>query len=82
VERQLSLHYPLTKEAGQRGSWERAAMEMEACYIVNTSRGRVVGQAALEAALKSGKLAGVALDVIPVESAPQREDVISDIFSV
>jgi D-3-phosphoglycerate dehydrogenase len=48
------------------GAREIAAMR-EGSYLLNASRGTVVDIGALAAALKSGKLAGAAIDVFPEE---------------
>jgi D-3-phosphoglycerate dehydrogenase len=65
----VSLHVPETPQtAGMIGSAEIAAMKKGAC-LINNSRGTVVDLDALAAALKSGHLAGAAIDVFPVEPA-------------
>ncbi len=63
----LSLHAPLTAET--RHIINAAAIDRlpEGAIIVNTSRGGLVLESALVAALRSGKLAGAALDVFEEE---------------
>jgi C-terminal binding protein len=63
----LSLHVPLTRETrGMIGAGQIALLPQSA-VIVNTARGPVLDLAAVEAGLRSGRLAGAGLDVIPVE---------------
>ena len=66
------LACPLTTQTrGLIGAAELAAMRPGAC-LVNVARGPVVQEAALIDALRSGRLAGAALDVFDVQ--PLRED--------
>jgi D-3-phosphoglycerate dehydrogenase len=68
----LSIHVPLTDETrGMLGGRELAWLP-EGAVIVNTARGAVVDEVALLEALKGGKLAGAALDVLADEPALQR----------
>ena len=63
----LSLHVPLTEDtAGLLGSAEFELMKPGA-FFINTSRGEVVQEAALVAALKNKKIAGAGLDVFEKE---------------
>jgi D-3-phosphoglycerate dehydrogenase len=47
------------------------AMMKPSAVLINSSRGPVIDQTALEAALQAGKLAGAALDVYEVEPLPK-----------
>ncbi|MEM2902367.1 MAG: phosphoglycerate dehydrogenase [Candidatus Bathyarchaeia archaeon] len=63
----VSIHLPLTDETkGLIGEEEIASMKPGA-YIVNTARGGILNLNALVEALKSGRLAGAALDVYDSE---------------
>ena len=63
----LSIHTPQTPETiNMIGARELALLPKDA-IVVNTARGRIIDIEALEAALRSGHLAGAGLDVIPVE---------------
>jgi D-3-phosphoglycerate dehydrogenase len=65
----VTVHVSLTDETrGLIGAPELGAMKRGA-YLINTSRGDLVDDVALLAALGSGNLAGAALDVITGESA-------------
>jgi glyoxylate reductase len=68
----LSLHVPLNDDTrGLIGPSELAKMKRTA-FLINTTRGPVVHEAALADALQKGIIAGAALDVF------EREPVISD----
>jgi phosphoglycerate dehydrogenase-like enzyme len=66
----VSIHIPLTpKSRGLIGANELALMKPTA-FLINTSRGPIVEEAALLAALRGNKIAGVGLDVYDVEPLP------------
>jgi len=68
----LSLHVPLNDETiGMIGANELTRLP-ERAILVNTSRGELVDEAALAAALETGHLAGAALDVIAHERQPEK----------
>ncbi|HUW24672.1 MAG TPA: D-glycerate dehydrogenase [Patescibacteria group bacterium] len=63
----VSLHVPLSKETEHLINSETLEKMKAKTYLINTSRGKVVDEGALVEALKSGKLAGAALDVYEYE---------------
>jgi lactate dehydrogenase-like 2-hydroxyacid dehydrogenase len=66
----VTLHCPLTAQTrGLIGEAELRAMRPTA-YLINTARGPIVDQTALERALREGWIAGAALDVTDPEPLP------------
>ncbi len=66
----ISLHVPLTLQTRNLIDASRIATMKQGAILVNTSRGRVVDEAALATALREGHLAGAALDVFAQEPLP------------
>ena len=63
----LSVHCPLTPETRGLVNAARLALMKPMACVINTSRGPVVDEADLAAALNGGKLAGAGLDVLSTE---------------
>ncbi|EPE09664.1 d-3-phosphoglycerate dehydrogenase 2 [Ophiostoma piceae UAMH 11346] len=63
----VSLHVPATAETRNMIGPAQLAQMKQGSYLLNASRGTVVDIAALTEALKSGRVAGAALDVYPQE---------------
>jgi D-3-phosphoglycerate dehydrogenase len=78
----VSLHVPATEQTEKMiGAKEIAAMR-KGSYLINNARGSVVDIPALAAALRSGHLAGAALDVFPVEPAGKSEPFVSEVRGI
>jgi glyoxylate reductase len=65
----VSLHLPLNTNSKQLIDAKHLSQMKRGAYLINASRGRIVDEEALVAALQSGHLAGAALDVF--ENEPQ-----------
>ncbi len=67
----VSIHCPLTEQTrGLIGNKELRQMKRDA-YLINTARGGIVDEDALFDSLKSGRLAGAALDCFETEPATE-----------
>ncbi|WP_166353691.1 2-hydroxyacid dehydrogenase [Phytoactinopolyspora limicola] len=67
----VSLHARLTPDTANMIDRARLATMRPGSYLVNTARGGLVDYTAVADALRDGHLAGVGLDVFPVEPLPQ-----------
>ena len=65
----ITLHVPLTEKTRNILSRENLAKTKPGVRIINCARGGLIDEAALAEALKSGHVAGAALDVFEVEPA-------------
>jgi len=63
----LSLHMPSTAQTKQTFNAERFAKCKKGLKLINTARGDLIDEAALVEAIKSGQIAGAALDVYTSE---------------
>lgn len=73
----VSLHVPETKQTANMIGAEQIGWMKKGSILINASRGSVVDIGALTAALKSGDLAGAAIDVFPVEPRSNDDEFIS-----
>ncbi len=78
----VTLHVP--GGDGTKNLISQAQMRIikKGAYLINTSRGTVVNEEALVAAIKSGRLAGAALDVLNQEPATPRAKVSSPLLGL
>ena len=63
----VSLHVPLTPETNRMINAKTLAMMKPTAFLINASRGDVVDETDLEAALRQKKILGAGLDVYEVE---------------
>lgn len=68
----VTFHTPLTPKTLNMVSDVEFGLMKKGIYLVNMARGKVIDEKALERALRSGRVAGVALDVL--EEEPPRLD--------
>jgi D-3-phosphoglycerate dehydrogenase / 2-oxoglutarate reductase len=73
----ITLHVPMAPDTAHMVGAGRLAQMKKGAFLVNTSRGGVVDEAALASALREGRIRGAALDVFekeppsgPILSAP------------
>lgn len=66
----LTLHVPKNKDTANMVNADRIAKMRDKAFVINCSRGGIVDEAAVIAALDSGKLAGAAFDVF-VDEPPK-----------
>jgi len=63
----ITLHVPMTPETAYMIDTHRLGQMKKTAFLINTSRGGVIDEAALAAALQGGAIAGAALDVFEKE---------------
>jgi phosphoglycerate dehydrogenase-like enzyme len=66
----VSIHLVLGDRTRKLVGARELALMKPTAYLINTSRGPIVDEAALVAALRQGKLAGAGLDVYDEEPLP------------
>lgn len=66
----ITLHMPLTPETHHMIDRSALALVRPEAVLVNTARGGLVDEGALAAAVREGRLAGAALDVLEEEPPP------------
>lgn len=73
----VSLHCPLTADNTRMINAERLALMKPSAFLINTSRGPLIDEAALATALEKGTIAGAAADVLSVEPPVANNPLIS-----
>lgn len=66
----ITFHTPLTPETEKMLNAETLKLVKKTAFIINTSRGPVIDNAALAEALNNEQIAGAGLDVLDVEPPP------------
>ena len=73
----ISIHVPHTPKTFHMLSSAEFELMKDGVYIVNSARGKIIDQGVLVEALRSGKVAGAALDVFEVEPLPEGDPLAS-----
>jgi len=66
----ISIHQVLSERTRSLVGADELALMKQSAYLINTSRGPIVDEAALLAVLQAGSIAGAGLDVFDVEPLP------------
>ncbi|MDR3221043.1 MAG: C-terminal binding protein, partial [Candidatus Accumulibacter sp.] len=66
----VSVHCPLTDETRHLLDEAKLSLMKPTAYLINTARGHIVDEAALDKQLSGKKLAGAAMDVLAAEPGP------------
>ncbi len=74
----LTLHVPLTDETRHLIDAAALARMKPSAYLVNTSRGEVVDVSALLEAVRGRRIAGAAIDVLPVEPPSANDPILNE----
>lgn len=72
----VSIHVPLNQETVNLIGIKELSVMPRGSWLINTARGAIVNEPALLEALKSGHLAGAALDVLAGERKNERQSMI------
>ncbi|HET8936257.1 MAG TPA: phosphoglycerate dehydrogenase [Polyangiales bacterium] len=75
----VTIHVPATRETHEMIGPTEISQMKHGSYLINAARGTVVQIPALVAALKSGQLAGAAIDVYPEEPESNVDDFKTDL---
>ena len=73
----VTLHCPLTEETRSLINARSLALMKPTAFLINTSRGPLIDESALAAALHAGQIAGAAMDVLSAEPPPADNPLLS-----
>ena len=78
----ITIHTPLTKETTAMINAEAIAKMKDGVRFINVARGKCMDMYAVAEALKSGKIAGAAIDVYPSEPLKPEDNPFRGLFNV
>ena len=73
----VSLHCPATDETIGMIDAAAIAKMKPGSFLINTARGSIVETAAIPQAIRSGRLAGAGIDVLPAEPPPPDDPLVA-----